>query len=434
MRTFVLVSVSLALFGCDLLKRKKDDTSATTVTSASAATTAAAPVKLPCTLGDVSTIDKGVRADSGLTLVVLDDGRISIGYATGAGDPKVAVIDKAGKSSSAEIDTEYLKTKEKKDPKTTRTLLRVTPLGFDGMKMEVGIDFIDALPDKSKYLRCGPANGPGFLFEGGPNDTSTGDEGSVIDCRTFSDDEKTWVLASIVAVASAMEGKLPMRWVVDAQGGRQSDIDNTVLDEKTYDAKALNDHEANYAYQVPVGLGVPGVGFVFAARQEGALVLARRTASLDKAGEPVRYALGGSITMPALAGVKHQAAVFVGLAGKTDLLGSTFAIESKPNKPEKIALEDPSPPTDGDRNSITAAFTPTKGDIFVAFADGKTGAKQARMTVLGADLKSKVAVFDVTPKGSNVSELRVASMADDKAFVTWLQDGEIKSSIVSCSY
>ena len=58
------------------------------------------------------------------------------------------------------------------------------------------------------------------------------------------------------------------------------------------------------------------------------------------------------------------------------------------------------------------------------------------MTVLGADLKEKLApVFDVSPDGANVSEARIVSLATGKFLVTYLQgDGQVSGQLVSCKY
>jgi hypothetical protein len=53
--------------------------------------------------------------------------------------------------------------------------------------------------------------------------------------------------------------------------------------------------------------------------------------------------------------------------------------------------------------------------------------------VLGADLKSKVAVFDVSTEPT-VSELRVVATGDNKAMVTYLAGNEIKTATVTCKY
>jgi hypothetical protein len=439
MRSLLPLSLVLLAVGCNVLKQKDKDgpasSSSAAATSATPTASASAAAKVsPCTVADATSVDTGVRADAGLTLVTLKDGRLALGYATGAGVPKVAILDAAGKASFPDLDDDRLKTKEKKDAKTQRTILRVTPLAFEegSMKMRVGVDLLDHLPDKSTYLRCGPADSAPFLLQGGPDDNGTGDEGNIVDCRTFSSGHKEWVLASVVSIASAMEGKLPMRWIVDYETGRQP-VENVILDEKLYDSKKLDKPEP-YSYQVPVGIGVKDTGFVFASRQEGSLVMARRDAHLQKVGDAVRFGFGSAPpTMPALVGHEHQAAVFVGLFGKTDVYGATFALEAKPAKPEKIAIDDPSPPTAGDRNSLTASYTPKGDAIFLAFADGAAGSKKARMTVLGGDLKSTVPVFDVGTD-SNVSELRVTATADDKAVVTYLAGNEIKTATVSCKY
>ena len=182
-----------------------------------------------------------------------------------------------------------------------------------------------------------------------------------------------------------------------------------------------------------MALGVAGTGVVLAARQEGALVMARRSAALEKVGAANRFFFGDAPTMTALAALDHQAVAIFGLYQKTDVYGTTFSVEAEPAKPQKIVLDDPHPPTSGDRTLFAVTYTP-KGNVFVAFADGDTpSTKKARMTLLGGDLKSRVPVFDVGAEG--VSEIRLAAAGDgaqDSAIVTYLAGGLIKTSVVTC--
>jgi hypothetical protein len=253
----------------------------------------------------------------------------------------------------------------------------------------------------------------------------------MLDCRTFSNGDSEWVLASLHRNLYGGVPKEPMDWIVDNAPGKNP-VKDAILDEKMLPAADFN-HPESFEYQAPVGVGVKGTGYVFAARQEGSLVVARRSATLQKVGDASRFAFPAAPTMPALALHAHQAAVFFGLSGKTDVYGGSFALEAAPQKPDVIALDDPNPPTAGDRNSLTASYTPSGDKIVLAFADGTAGSKKARVTILGSDLKSKVAVFDVGGD-ANVSELRVVATAEDQALVTYLAGGEIKTAQISCKY
>jgi hypothetical protein len=432
------------LFGCHDPKKEAPASIASTTVSAAAtsapapapvasASASSAPAAAPaaCTVDEPVVVEHAARWDAGLTLVTLKDGRIALGYATGAGVPKVAILDAAGKASFAELDTSHLD-QEKDDAGAKRSILRVTPLGFaaDGMKMRVGVDYSDTI-GASKSLRCGPADTAPFLVQALPGREGAG-PATLVDCRTFTSGESEWVLASVVRRDAATDAGAPIAWVLDDKPGEGPIDDAHVVDQKVFQLAQLDKPEV-HAYQAPVALGVAGTGVVFAAREEGALVMARRSATLEKVGKASHFYFGDAPTMTALAALDHQAVAVFGLYQKADVYATTFSVEAEPPKPEKLVLDDPHPPTSGDRTLFAVTYTP-KSNVFLAFADGDTQAtKKVRMTLLGGDLKPRVPVFDVG--GDGVSEIRLAATSDgtqDSAIVTYFAAGQIKTSVVSC--
>src|ERR1700719_4326584 len=109
MRLVAAIAVGLLATGCDKGKKDEGAAASASVVSATVAPSASAVAKAaPCTVDAAVTVDTGVRGDAGLTLVALPDGRLALGYATGAGAPKVAIIDAAGKASFAEVEDKHL--------------------------------------------------------------------------------------------------------------------------------------------------------------------------------------------------------------------------------------------------------------------------------------------------------------------------------------
>jgi hypothetical protein len=98
-------------------------------------------------------------------------------------------------------------------------------------------------------------------------------------------------------------------------------------------------------------------------------------------------------------------------------------------------MADANPRTEGSRDSASIDVA-SNGDLFVAFADGKAPKRQARLTVLGPDAKQKLkSVFDVSPDGTNVLEVRVVAIGDGKALVTYIeQSSALTGVVVSCKY
>jgi hypothetical protein len=414
-----------------------------------AAVDAAAP---PACTADVAAfvVDKGARLDTGLTVTKLHDGRIALGYATGDGNAKAALVDGNGKAQLLDVDAKHLHDSEKKEsPKTNRSVNRVTPLGMKGMHMRVGVDLVDKNPDGSRFVRCGPADEePTVSFNALSHFDPVPDAGAfnpnkvddardeVRDCRTFSNGEMNWVLAS--ELWEDPEGKsFETRWAIDTKPGKAS-IEDAVVDSHviTPDKGQKTPKPDHYSFEVPVSVHVAGAGYVVAARYQGGLVVAKRQASLEPAGKPVTFNLGAPVGMPSLVVKGTDVALLVTEQGKTDLFGSVFAAQATPQKPEKIALTDTNPPAEGDRTSTSAAPGP-KGDYYVVFADGKFGKKRARMAVLGPNLAGKTSIVDLTQGDRNVAETRVAATPDGKAFVAYLEaaaDGSysVTGAIYSC--
>ncbi len=387
-----------------------------------------------CTVeSEAVTLDHGVRLDTGVTLTDLGDGRVALGYAGPDGAPKVMVVDEAGRGHSIDALAVHAKSEKKLNAKATRSVLRVTPIAFAGAgKMRVGVDWVDTNPDKTKSLRCGPADTEPFVSETSGENNKNDEEGQVYDCRTFTNGRRTWVLASTGLFSEAIEGEAPMAWLVDEMPGKGL-VKDATLDKKRY-TSARFDHPDDIVYQVPVGAGVQGVGYVFAARHEGGLVVAQRNRDLQRLGDATRFSLAGPVTMPAIAMRGGYVAIFVGISGKPDLYGSRFTADAKPVKPEKLDLADDAPPVDGDRNSVSASFTPG-GSIYAAFADGKAGQKRARLARVSPAMKGTMKVFDVSEPGA-VSEVRVHAASESKVLVTYLEGtgsaGELRRTILDC--
>jgi hypothetical protein len=445
------VSFCAALLTLTACPKKKDEAAPDAGTVAAAAPDAAAP--LPCKAEVAQfVIDKGARLDTGLTLTKLHDGRIALGYATWDGTPKAAIVDSNGKAQLVDVDAKHVHDSEKKEsPKTNRAVNRVTPLGLKGMHMRVGVDLVDHNPDGSRYVRCGAADEePTVSFkaishydpwDGGtiPSNKIGDGPNEVRDCRTFSNGELNWVLASELWDDPESDD-FESRWAIDTKPGKAA-IDDATVDShviKPGKDKKLPQKVDHYSYEVPVSVHVPGAGYVLAARYQGALVVAKRQSSLEPSGKPVTFNLGAPVGMAAMAVHGSDVTLLVTEAGKSELFGTTFAAQATPGKPEKLTLTDPNPPAEGDRSSTSVAATST-GDLYVVFADGKAGHKVGRLVVLGANLKPKTDVFDFARTEHAVGETRVAVLPDGRAFVATLEAADggafaVTGAVYSCKY
>jgi hypothetical protein len=438
---------------------------ATTVAAATSASVSAAPPPPapppPCTAEAAFVIDKGGRLDTGLTSVEIENGKqVAVGYAVGDGSPRVAMVDATGAVTKADPDWSHVKDQEqKKDPAMVRHLFRVTPLGIlKTGKMRIGMDFLDSFPPTkgatgstgNSYLRCGPADiEPVISDDGGAQfDDPTEDQvaklsagsdtdGAAVDyrdCRTFGNEKKSFVLATQVKrEGPGDDHNLLYSWMVDEIPGKGL-IKDSAVDKRVVKPTKDGKYPKIEHFVTPVAIQMGDLGVLITARDQGNIVFVKRTAKLEKAGEPKAVWLGASAGMPALDIQNGQVYVMTTEFQKTDLYGVLFPATATPEKPQKVALTDPNAPNDS-RDSASMDVTST-GDLAVAFVDGKAPARRARMTVLGADLKQKLpTVFDVSPDGVNVSEARVVSLSTGKFLVTYLQgDGQVSGQLVSCKY
>jgi hypothetical protein len=314
------------------------------------------------------------------------------------------------------------------------------------------MDLLDAFAEKGKgsYLRCGPADAePVISDDGGAqfDDPSEDDvaklaaasdtDGGAVDfrdCRTFGNEKHSFVLATQVKrEGPGDDHNLLYSWMIDEIPGKGL-IKDAVVDKRVVKPNKDGKYPKIEHFVTPVAIQMGDLGVLITARDQGNIVFVKRTAKLEKAGEPKSMWLGAAVGMPALDMQNGQVYVMTTEFQKTDLYGVLFPATSAPEKPQKVALTDPNAPNDA-RDSASMDVT-SSGDLAVAFVDGKAPARRARMTVLGADLKQKLpTVFDVSPDGVNVSEARVVSLSSGKFLVTYLQgDGQLSGQLVSCKY
>lgn len=477
MRTPSLVLTLLAtasLLGCpkkeDPTGDSKPTTSASASTpaasgsSASAHADAAASAKPtsppPCTVAPPVVVDTGVRLETGITKRKITAEQLAIGYAVADGVPKVVVVDNAGAVTKTEVEWGHVKDQEKKKlPDMTRRVERVTPIGpvspKGGGKYRVAMDFVDTSKEKNaeRYLRCGaadqepivhdPTNLNFFepneddilkiaMFDEAKPDQNTYD---TRDCRTFTDGESVWAVATVMRRAAKDTSEVLVEWIIDETPGKAK-VKDHLLDKRILKADAKKKYPTMDHFLTPVSINAGTAGYVIVAREQGSLVFAHRTDKLEKVGNPVSHWLGAPVDMPGIAHEKERAFLVATEYKKTDLFAATWLGDKAPPKPVKVTLEDGNPPPDGSEREAPTVSPGPDGNVFVAFADGDKKSRRARLTVLGPDMKQLVkGVVDVTPEGVNVAETRVVALPGKKALVTYLEDtGKLSAALVTCQY
>ncbi len=413
-----------------------------------ASASSAAPAKPPaCTIESTVALDKGARADTGLTVVMIAGNQAAIGYAVGD-TPKVITIDTAGKASQADVSWGHVRDQEKKtDPTMTRYIHRVTPLGFKGNKMRVGMDLLDESKDKNaaRYLRCGAGDDEPIIADATPLNFDAPTEDAVAalgpdaidvrDCRTFSNGESTWSLyTEVKRDGTGDDHDIRLTWSLDTLPGKgtikEPNVDKRLAKPSKDKKYGTLDH-----FSMPVSVNAGTAGFMMVARDSGGLVFARRNDDLSAAGGPWPMAFPEGAGLPSIMHKDERVFLAATEWNKTDLFTSTFLGTEAPKKPAKVAVVDSAPPADGARDwpSLSPA---ADGSLFVSFLDGKSPKRRVRLVVLGSDMTQKTSdVFDVAAPDTNIVESRVIAIADKKALVAYLDaKGELTGSIVSCSY
>ena len=438
--------LGVCAFAC---KGKSDETTAGSA-SASASVPPPPVAKIAgCTVAPPFSLDKAPRADAGLTLVSLGGGRAAIGYATGAGTPKVLVIDRDGKSAQAELDLKA-NFPGKIEPGVKRTVWRVTPLGDGTGKMRVGYDMVEDSPISEsmavamRFVRCGPAQSDAFAFHDGPTfydaesnpeaDPTSDEAVELRDCRTFSDGASTWTLTSFMHPNNEA-GTYTSSWGITEKTGKEH-VEEPWIDFPDLPTPKDKKPPKAVLYEVPVGLHLPGGGYIMASRYLGKVIVAKRKANLEPDGDVQKFALGGIPGMTSLTLVGDDVVFLVPTIGKVEVRGSVFAKGDTPVKPDVLTMDDKTPPSEGDRTSLSGAATPD-GNLLLGFVDGKGTKHKARVAVLSHDLKTtKIQPIDITGDDGNVAELRIAPLDGGRYFVAFLDlsggTAELSGALVTC--
>ncbi len=461
-----VVAASSVFIGCPKSERTSADPaasgSASTPASASAmasiaasASASAAPTPPPsgCTADTPFPIDKGARLDTSLTMTEFENGKlVGIGYATGDATPRVALIDGAGAVTQADVDASHTKSEWRQDAKMVRHVFRVTPLGMKGGKMRVGMDMLDAIPEKGtkSHLRCGPADvAPIVSDDGGaqfddPTEeqvaalAATGETDAVVDyrdCRTFGTAERPFVVATQVKrEATGDNHNLLVSWMLDDVVGKGW-VESALLDRRTVKPKDGKYPSLDH-FTYPVARDLGDAGVLLVSLDQGAMVFIKRGPKLERVGNATAMWPGGAAGIPALDYEDGQIYLVLGEWAKSDIFASSFASTAPPAKPQKLVLDDPTHTQQTTRDSASIDAAPDKS-LVIGFVEGKSPKRQARMTLLGPDLKQRLpSIFDVSPPGVNVSRVEIVALATKGKFLAVYLDhaGVITGVPVTCNY
>jgi len=411
---------------------------ASSAPSASAAPSTVSSV--PCIVSVAPfVVAKRLRPEAGGTLARLPDGRIAVGFATEVATAAGAIIDPAGTATPVDVDRDVFDEEALEGagmpdmPNFVNgkllpgdlTIQRVTPLSIAGSKLRVAVDAIFGVGKKPPRMRCGPADVAGLAGGSRPRSDAGSPIRGVRDCRTFAQGGDLWVLGS-GTLSHAADAKAQSAWFVTPSRGDAGPHDDVILS-----ATSVPDADAErYAFDVPASVAVPGAGFVFAARHDGKLALARAGETFAPAGEADVIWLGAPIGMPALSTRDRMVALVVPLYGKSALFGATFPVDAPHPKPLRIPLDDDD--TAAQRTSVTLGILPND-DIVMGFVEGTGAARRVRVVRLDATLKQAGPLLTVTDAAAHPSVVRLLVLEDGRVLLVYPSAGTLMASVVTCS-
>jgi hypothetical protein len=297
---------------------------AQTSAAASAPSAATKPAAAACVVkGDVTVVDQGVRADTGITLGLAT---YAIGYAKGQGTPKAATFDDAGVVTVAEVSEPFEALDRKPETSVRRVVQRVTPLDAKDGKVRVSADYLETTSEKVRRVHCGSASAPFISFEG-PS-LSAGADGAThetVDCRTVQTENGFGALESTLETdGQKMTAAMTIGGVVLAR--RETPI------------KAGDKPSERYAFTM-LGSARGVAGSVYVARFNGSVVVARR---LPEGPSDASFWLGTATNPPAvtLDPDGEHVAVWTTLMAKPELYATRFLYGKKSDAPKPVAIAD----------------------------------------------------------------------------------------------
>lgn len=383
--------------------------SSATTAAASASSAAAKPAAAACAVkGDVTVVDQGVRADTGITLGLAT---AAIGYAKGQGTPKAATYDDAGVVTVADISEPFEVLDRKPESSVRRTVQRVIPLDVKDGKVRVSADYVETTAEKVRRVHCGPEGAPFISFEG-PSLTA-GAEGAThetVDCRTVQTENGFGALESTLETdGQKMTAALTIGGVVFAR--RETPI------------KAGDKPSERYAFTM-LGAARGAAGSVYVARFNGSVIVTRR---LAEGPADAGFWLGTATNPPSVAldPDGEHVAVWTTLMAKPELYATRFAYGKKPDAPKAVTLADAAPV---DERSAVFALA-RAADTLVVNAEKVAGKRVTKLRRVDAEGR----VLGTTGVGADdetVQEAKLAALPSGDVLLVYVALDRAKGYVI----
>ncbi len=374
----------------------------------SASPSAARPAAAACAVkGDVTVVDQGVRADTGVSLGLA---LAAIGYAKGQGTPKVATYDDAGVVTVADLSEPFDALDRKPESSTRRVVQRVVPLDAKDGKVRVSADYVETTAEKVRRVHCGPEGAPFISFEG-PS-LSAGADGAThetVDCRTVQTESGFGALESTLETdGQKMTAALTIGGVSFAR--RETPL------------KAGDKPSERYAFTM-LGAARGAAGSVYVARFNGSVIVTRR---LPDGPADAGFWLGTATNPPAVAldPDGEHVAVWTTLMAKPELYATRFVFGKKPDAPKVVAIADA--PVE-ERSSVFALAR--AADTLVVTAEKAGGKRVTKLRRVDADGKV-LGTTNVGADDETVQEAKLAALPSGDVLLVYVALDRAKGYVI----
>jgi|GEM_PF-4281180 len=355
-------------------------------------------------------IDRGIRADAGLSLTRAGDA-VLVGFAKGNGAPFVVRVAGSGALEPLTVDAGEL-LGDAPAPGTKRSVARVVPVRAEGAKATASVDFAEVDADKMRRVICGPSAGTLLVDATAKKELALGDDEMTVECRSVLRKGELKALISTLGTAPGDGDALSA--VATLHLGTE------VVATRTTALKAKEKASERYAYTL--------LGFAENTATGREAVTARFNGNVLWAqyeqGAKLRddsLWLGFPTNPPSAIPLAEESLLVTTLSGKNDVFLARAAYDAKKQgKPDyaKPGKGETLPLPVANEHGLISGFVDDRGHLILAGTEIVNNDKRTNLHVLSLakDAKELPAVQGTLPIGDpeeSVPEARLAPLGDD---------------------
>ncbi len=352
--------------------------------------------------------------------------RIALGYAKGHGKPFVAELGEDGAARIVPVPSTLTLLEEKPAEGTRRVVQRVVPLSPTAAGAEAAVDYVETGRDKTRRVHCGPASGGPFVSTSGASLVAGAADATseTIECRTIRGPSGPTALESTLTVDGT-------RMLAELLVGK------TKIAARETPMKPSDKANERYAFTL-LGHANRGGFSAATARFNGNVVV---VTSADGTDTVAQFWLGTATNAPSPTFSASGLVVATTLNGKPEVYVST-AEPTKKNAAKLDAVSKPEPrPMDDGPEGVTERGAPfVEGDAGVlVLVDTVGGKKVARVHPLGAPSPSSPLPYVFAPAEGSLVEakvIRTGTGQGDLVLATVTLDpkrgGVLEATVLTC--